>query len=81
MIQKLEEEENIKIDAQIVPDDESLNMIKMKLNSGECPDIIDYNVPAVYDIIDPASNFADMTGEAWTDPVSYTHLALCFHSM
>ena len=67
MIQKLEEEENIKIDAQIVPDDESLNMIKMKLNSGECPDIIDYNVPAVYDIIDPASNFADMTGEAWTD--------------
>ena len=47
MIQKLEEEENIKIDAQIVPDDESLNMIKMKLNSGECPDIIDYNVPAV----------------------------------
>ena len=44
MIQKLEEEENIKIDAQIVPDDESLNMIKMKLNSGECPDIIDYNV-------------------------------------
>ena len=67
MIQKLEEEENIKIDAQIVPDDESLNMIKMKLNSGECPDIIDYNVPAVYDIIDPASNLADMTGEAWTD--------------
>lgn len=67
MIQKLEEEENIKIDAQIVPDDESLNMIKMKLNSGECPDIIDYNVPAVYDIIDPASNFADMTGEDWTD--------------
>lgn len=67
MIQKLEEEENIKIDAQVVPDDESLNMIKMKLNSGECPDIIDYNVPAVYDIIDPASNFADMTGEAWTD--------------
>lgn len=67
MIQKLEEEENIKIDAQIVPDDESLNMIKMKLNSGECSDIIDYNVPAVYDIIDPASNFADMTGEAWTD--------------
>ena len=50
-----------------MPDDESLNMIKMKLNSGECPDIIDYNVPAVYDIIDPASNFADMTGEAWTD--------------
>lgn len=65
MIEKLEKEENIKIDAQIVPDEESLNMIKMKLNSGECPDIIDYNIPAVYDIIDPESNFADMTGEEW----------------
>lgn len=65
MIKKLEEEENIKIDAQVVPDDEALNMIKMKLNSGECPDLIDYNVPAIYDIVDPAENFADMSNEEW----------------
>lgn len=66
MIQKLKEEENITVDAQIVPDEESLNMIKMKLNSGEAPDIIDYNVPAIYDIVDPVQYFADMSGEAWT---------------
>ena len=42
-------------------------MIKMKLNSGEAPDIIDYNIPAVYDIVDPASNFADLSDEAWVD--------------
>lgn len=66
MIKKLEEDENIKLDAQVVPDDEALNMIKMKLNSGEAPDLIDYNVPAIYDIVDPAANFADMTGEEWT---------------
>lgn len=66
MIKKLEKEENIKIDVQVVPDDESLNMIKMKLNSGECPDLIDYNVPAIYDIVDPAANFADMSEEEWT---------------
>lgn len=66
MIQKLKDEENIIVDAQIVPDAESLNMIKMKLNSGEAPDIIDYNVPAIYDIIDPAANFADMTGAVYT---------------
>ena len=66
MIQKLEEEENIIIDAQIVPDDEALNLIQMQLNSGEAPDIIDYNVPAIYDIVDPAQYFADMTGEEWT---------------
>lgn len=65
MIKKLEEDENIVIDVQVVPDDESLNMIKMKLNSGECPDLIDYNVPAIYDIVDPAENFADMSDEEW----------------
>lgn len=79
MIKKLEEEENIIIDAQIVPDGEALNMIKMKLNSGQAPDIIDYNVPAIYDIIDPAEYFADMTGEEWTqrlmipDNVTFKH--------
>lgn len=65
MIKKLEEDENIVIDVQVVPDDEALNMIKMKLNSGECPDLIDYNVPAIYDIVDPAENFADMSDEEW----------------
>lgn len=65
MIKKLADEENIKIDAQVVPDEEALNMIKMKLNSGECPDIIDFNVPAIYDIVDPAANFADMSNEEW----------------
>ena len=67
MIEKLEKEENIIVDVQVVPDAESLNMIKMKLNSGEAPDIIDYNIPAVYDIVDPASNFADLSDEAWVD--------------
>ena len=65
MISKLEKEENIVIDVQVVPDAESLNMIKMKLNSGEAPDMIDYNVPAVYDIVDAAGNFADLSNEAW----------------
>lgn len=67
MIEKLEKEENIVVDVQVVPDAESLNMIKMKLNSGEAPDMIDYNIPAVYDIVDPASNFADLSNEAWVD--------------
>lgn len=67
MIEKLEKEENIVVDVQVVPDAESLNMIKMKLNSGEAPDIIDYNIPAVYDIVDPANNFADLSNEGWVD--------------
>ena len=37
MIKKLEEEENIVIDVQVVPDDESLNMIKMKTKFRRVP--------------------------------------------
>ena len=40
MIEKLEKEENIVVDVQVVPDAESLNMIKMKLNSGEAHGIL-----------------------------------------
>ncbi|WP_110934128.1 ABC transporter substrate-binding protein [Paenibacillus bouchesdurhonensis] len=65
MIKKLETDENIIIDAQVVPDAESLNLIKMKLNSGESVDMIDYNIPAVYDMIDPVANFADLSNESW----------------
>lgn len=77
MMAKLQTDENITVDVQVVPDDESLNMIKMKLNSGEAPDIIDYNVPAIYDIIDPEANFADMSEEDWVQklriPANVTH--------
>lgn len=67
MIQKLKEEENIIIDAQIVPDNEGLNIIKMRLNSGQSPDLIDFNIPAIYDIVDPVKNFADLSDEPWID--------------
>lgn len=67
MIAKLKEEENITVDVQVVPDGESLNMIKMKLNSGEAPDLIDYNVPAIYSIIDPQQNFADLSDCTFVD--------------
>ena len=42
MITKLKEEENITVDLQVVPDDQYDNLLKMKLGSGECPDMIDY---------------------------------------
>lgn len=65
MIAKLEEEEQIRIQVQVVPDEESLYLIKMKLNAGEWPDLIDYNVPAIYDIINPEEYFEDLSGEPW----------------
>ncbi|MBQ7840805.1 MAG: carbohydrate ABC transporter substrate-binding protein [Lachnospiraceae bacterium] len=67
MIKKLEEEENISIDVQVVPDEQYEELMKMKLNSGESADIIDYNIPTIYDIVDPEKFFADLSDEAWVD--------------
>lgn len=65
MIQKLKDEENIIIDAQVVPDDQYTTLMKMKVNSGESPDLIDYNIPSVYYELDPEQFFLDLSNESW----------------
>lgn len=65
MIDKLQEEENITVDLQVVPDDQYDNLLKMKLGSGECPDMIDYSVPQIYGLIDAPKYLADLSDEAW----------------
>lgn len=70
MIQKLEEEENIVIEAQVVPDDQYTNLVKTKVNSGEAPDIIDYNIPTVYGELAPEKYFVDLSDEAWVDDLA-----------
>ena len=42
MVEKLEEEENISIEFEVVPDDQYDNLMKMRLNSHEAPDLIAY---------------------------------------
>ncbi|MFV0466148.1 MAG: ABC transporter substrate-binding protein [Lachnospiraceae bacterium] len=66
MIAKLKEEENITVDLQVIPDEQYDNLLKMKLGSGECPDMIDYSVPQLYGLIDPTEYLADLTDEEWT---------------
>ena len=65
MVEKLKEEENITVDLQIVPDDQYNNLLQMKINSGEAPDMIDYNLPAIYGLIDPETYLADLSDEEW----------------
>ncbi|MGL4798319.1 MAG: ABC transporter substrate-binding protein [Cellulosilyticaceae bacterium] len=67
MIQKLKDEENIIIDAQVVPDDQYITLMKMKVNSGESPDIIDYNIPAIYYELNPEQYFLDLSNESWVE--------------
>lgn len=65
MIQKLKEEENITIDCQVVPDDQYENLMKMKFNSGEAPDIVDYNITEIFPKIDPEQFLYDLSDESW----------------
>lgn len=65
MIQKLKDEENIIIDAQVVPDDQYLTLMKMKVNSGESPDLIDYNIPSIFYELNPEEFFLDLSNESW----------------
>ena len=67
MFEKLEEEENIKVDAQVIPDDQYLNILQMKQASGELPDIIQYNIPHLYNYLDPETELYDFSDEAWVD--------------
>ena len=53
------------MDLQIVPDDQYNNLLQMKINSGEAPDMIDYNLPAIYGLIDPETYLADLSDEEW----------------
>ncbi len=65
MIAKLEAEENIVIDMQVIPDDQYLNLLKIKVNSGVAPDLMDYNVPHIYGVLDPAKYFEDLSDQPW----------------
>lgn len=77
MFDKLAKEEGIEIDAQVIPDDQFLNMLQMKKASGELPDIIQNNVPHVYNIFDPEEELYDFSKEEWVsklvnpDVISY----------
>lgn len=64
MIEKLEEEENIIFDMQILPDDEYKSVLQMKLNSGEAPDLIDYNTNNFVDL-NPNANLYDLSDTTW----------------
>ena len=57
MVEKLEKEENIVIDFQVVPDDQFDNLLQMKVNSGEAPDLIVYQFPQLYSQVNPEEHF------------------------
>lgn len=69
MVKKLEEEENIVIDFQVVPDDQYDNLLKMKLNADEAPDLIAYQFADIFAAVDPEKFFVPLDGQDWTSKV------------
>lgn len=62
---KFEEETGIKIDMQVVPDDQYVNVLKTKLSTGEIPDMfmVSGGVGAMKFM--PEKYFADLSNEEW----------------
>ncbi len=66
MIQKLAEEENIHIDMTVIEDEQYDNYIKMRVNSGEECDLIDYNQPQINALFVPCEEYlVDLSEESW----------------
>ena len=65
MVEKLEEEENISIEFEVVPDDQYDNLMKMRLNSHEAPDLIAYQFADLFAAVDPEEFFVPYSWR-WT---------------
>ncbi|RGC96979.1 extracellular solute-binding protein [Subdoligranulum sp. AM23-21AC] len=75
MVEKLEKEENIVIDFQVVPDDQFDNLLQMKVNSGEAPDLIVYQFPQLYSQVNPEEHFLPLDDCAWQSKVQAPELS------
>lgn len=66
-----EKESGVKIDFQISPDDQWRDLVKVKLQSGEAPDIIcaDSNPLTLSSTINPAKYCVDLSSEKWVSRI------------
>lgn len=62
---KFEEETGIKIDMQVIPDDQYVNVLKTKLSTGEVPDMFMVSGGVGSAKFMPEKYFADLSNEEW----------------
>lgn len=69
LAEKYEEETGIKIDFQISPDAQWRDLLKVKLDSAEAPDIycVDSDALSLYSRVRPDDNAVDLSGEEYVD--------------
>lgn len=62
---KFEEETGIKIDMQVIPDDQYVNVLKTKMATGEVPDMFMVSGGVGAEKFSPEQYFADLSDEEW----------------
>lgn len=62
---KFEEETGIKVDMQVIPDDQYVNVLKTKLSTGEVPDMFMVSGGVGAEKFMPEKYFADLSNEEW----------------
>ncbi len=67
MIKKILVEENIRIDVQVIPDNQADNIIRMKINTGTVPELVDYSVPGIYGLANPTMYLENLSNESWVE--------------
>ena len=74
MVEVLEEKENISIEFEVIPDDQYDNLMKMRLNSHEAPDLIAYQFADLFAAVDPEEFFVELDEEPWMSKVKAPEL-------
>jgi raffinose/stachyose/melibiose transport system substrate-binding protein len=70
MADAIKADENIEIEFQISPDEQYINLIKVKLATSEVPDIFEFNAPTQNTEIGAAQNCVDLSNEPWVARLS-----------
>ncbi len=66
MVEKFEDDYDITVDVTVVPDEQFLGMLEMRVANGEMPDIVQYNAPMIFNVIDAEEHLYNFTGDDWT---------------
>jgi raffinose/stachyose/melibiose transport system substrate-binding protein len=73
MAEQLKADENVTVDFQVLPDDQWDNSIKLKISTGEVPDVMDLNIPANIQSYG-VDKFVDLSDQPWIARLSNPEL-------
>ncbi|MGI9255502.1 MAG: ABC transporter substrate-binding protein [Salinispira sp.] len=74
IIDKMEREEGLKVDLQVIPDDQYQNLVQIRLAGNEVPDIIVNNAPEQYFAMRVEDTMRDLSDQPWVSRMVHPSL-------